>query len=677
MGEKHAILGLLVLCWMAATALTAESAGFEINGNSIEAIVVERDAEDFLQAAAEDLTRCIEKASGVSLPVVEDGGASRGATIQLGRTDLAHETGIKTGHVGVEGYAIVPKGRHLFIQGANPDGTVHGIYGFLHDSLGARWFLPGELGEVIPALSSPLTVRKRRVVPDFSYRFFSGIAGAEGRAWYIRNRLTRSRRDIPYWGFGHNLKHIFPVSKYGKDHPEYYAEINGKRFVPEIGQEEKGQPCFTNPDVIRITVEAARDFFDNNPTATQYSLCANDNTDHCTCPNCAALDLPAVHFYVPAWRTYSDSYFYYVEQVAKEIAQSHPGKTLGCYAYWGTKSIPRSIKRLPDNVVISLTQDTSQHFDPKYRAHDRSFQLGWSGVAAHVSKYDYYSLGWFTPRYFPHLAADDIKFSKKHGILGFYIEACTYRAINAPQLYLASQLLWDADQDPDDLLQEYFTGLYENVSPRMKEFYAVLERKWIKDRVGAWFQGLDTIGERGELDNFDFPAMTEAADLLQQAYAASSGDVRRRVSQIREEFRFSYLIESGYGAATALRGMRLESRADIEHATAAIKTVLSLASQAEKAYRSILMPNPLYQCGWYADGPRFWSRFDQWEDLLWEEIQPQLKGIRDWAEQNPSADASRAMLEALADDLSTIAIRKEPDYRAILINDSHAKPQSR
>ena len=51
-----------------------------------------------------------------------------------------------------EGFVIVCKGDRLLLAGNN-DGPFHGteyaVYDFLR-SLGVRWFMPGEFGEIVP-----------------------------------------------------------------------------------------------------------------------------------------------------------------------------------------------------------------------------------------------------------------------------------------------------------------------------------------------------------------------------------------------------------------------------------------------------------------------------------------------------------------------------------------------
>lgn len=605
-------------------------------------IIVPKGADPIIQAAANDLAAYIEKASGARPSVDYDGSPVDGPAIHIGQTAPTKAAGLLPDDLSDEGYVIVPNGADILIIGRTPDGTVNGVYGFLRDNLGVRWFMPGELWEAVPK-TDPLVVKvaETRSDPDFSFRIWGGGTGTEYQSWLVRNRLTRRRSNIRYFGFGHNLGNIIIPSKHGKEHPEYFAEIDGARILPEKDGPHGGEPCFTNPDVIRLAIEAARAYFDKDPTATQFSLCINDDPRCCNCPNCAKLDSP--YQMSRNGKQYSDSYYYFVTQVANEVAKTHPDKTLGCYAYWPVELPPRHIERLPDNVVIALTQDTSQHFDPKYKAIDRDIYLKWCKVASHMVKYDYYGLGWFTPRYYPHLVADDLKFVRKNGVVGHYCEICPYWIMTGPQLYMAAQLLWDTDQDPDALLDEYFTSLYGNAAPTMKRFYSTLERIWAKERPGRWFQGLEWINT--ELINFDADAMTQAMRLLDKAHAESDGIVRERVDYVRRFFRFSYVIVAGYDAAMSLKEMQLENRADADKSVREMRRVLSLASDAERIYSTTLKVDPLHQTSYYAEGKRFRRKFYEWEDRLANQVVGRLIRLQIWAEKNMQPVEAREFLD--------------------------------
>lgn len=519
-------------------------------GISKSEIVLPDGAGEVLREAARDLQAVLEKVTGMAPSMGSDDGkpTPRGRTaIHVGRTAYARSLNLDPGDVGVEGYRIVTSGRDLFILGGSDSGTSYGVYGLLEDHLGVRWFMPGELFEDVP-VQTTLRVApvNEEVRPHFLHRVFSGIFSLEGTAWERRNRVSRRRPELPYAGFHHALYRIFPVAQYGKTHPEYYALIDGKRLVPESDSVSNGlfgQPCTSNPEVLDITIQAARRYFDERPEAHCFSLGMNDNRNFCLCENCRALDVPGLVFRDRP--VYSDRWFTYVNAVAKALQASHPGKFVGCLAYLNVESPPQRIERLEPNVAIYLTQDTSQHLDPAYRDKDREFILSWVKKCDHVCKYDYYGLGWMLPRYCPHLIADDIKFQHQAGVRGFYAEAYPHWASFGPHVYLAAKLWWNADQDAEKLLSEFFERLFRGAASEMRAFYDKLEEVWMRPREGRWFQGLR--GLHDQVPCYTVSDIDALEALLNRAYKACRDPlVRLRVDYIRRWFPFPATLVRGW-----------------------------------------------------------------------------------------------------------------------------------
>ncbi|OGG52983.1 MAG: hypothetical protein A3F84_19235 [Candidatus Handelsmanbacteria bacterium RIFCSPLOWO2_12_FULL_64_10] len=530
---------------MASKTLTLSDRG-EIK----TALVLPDGAGEVLREAAADLQSVLEKMTGVAPPMGSDDGklAPSGRTaIHVGRTACARSLNLDAGDVGVEGYRITTSGRDLFILGGSDSGTSYGVYGLLEDHLGVRWFMPGELFEDVPVQTTlRIAPIHEEVRPHFLHRVFSGIFSLEGAAWERRNRVSRRRPELPYAGFHHALYRIFPVARYGKTHPEYYALIDGQRLIPEsdgVSNARFGQPCTSNPEVVEITVQAARSYFDEHPEAHCFSLGMNDNRNFCLCEGCRALDVPGLVFRDRP--VYSDRWFTYVNAVAKALQATHPGKFVGCLAYINVESPPQRIARLEPNVAIYLTQDTPQHLDPAYRDKDREFILSWVKKCDHVCKYDYYGLGWMLPRYCPHLIADDIRFQHSAGVRGFYAEAYPHWASFGPHVYLASKLWWNADRDAERLLSEFFERLFRGAAGEMRAFYDKMEEVWMRPREGRWFQGLR--GLHDQIPCYTVEDVDALEALLGRAYRASRDPlVRLRIDYVRRWFPFPATLVRGW-----------------------------------------------------------------------------------------------------------------------------------
>lgn len=602
--------------------------GLVLEGKPRAAVILPDGASQVLQAAAEDLVRVIEKMSGARLPLVADEAqTSLPVRIRLGSSQAA-ALGIPLDGVGLEGHRVRRVRNRLVIAGVTDEGTAHGIYTLLQDSLGVRWLMPGDMWEIVP---------RRKTVsvnfwggarnPSFLYRVYSGVTDPR---WCARNRLTYDASRLPYYGHGHNLKNIIKPSLYGKKHPEYFAEIGGKRFVPASDSDERSQPCFTNPDVIRITVQAARAFFDSHPERTTFSLCTNDNMDYCTCAKCSALDAPPRMYRNEP--VHSDSYFYFVSQVAKEVAKSHPDRYLACYAYWGTDSIPRRIRRLPENVAIMLTQDTSQHFDPAYRKEDRAILSRWTKVAAHVGKYDYYGLGWLTPRCFPTLAGADLRFCRQQGVVGIYNEVYPYWAITGPMVWLSAQMMWNAEADPAALLEEFVRlAFFGRACVYMRAFYQTLEEIWCQPRGGMWFQGLDKM--RYETATASGPLMKRAWALVEDASKRALGEAGARVAYVRSGFEMSYLLATIHDDARSLAEKTIEQEIHVHQVLQGALDVLGRLDEPMRSFEKHVRDDPAYAHVYFRPD-RFPHKMQTWREEIGELLGIALRRALIWARGN-------------------------------------------
>ena len=136
------LLALLVLlAALPATAAPGTTALVEA-GRSDYRIVVPANAIPSEQHAASELQSFLKQISGVELPIVTDAEPLPARAILLGRN--AHleriRAGIDFARLGQEGFTLRTVGPHLVIAGGRPRGTLYGVYTFLEEHLGCRWF---------------------------------------------------------------------------------------------------------------------------------------------------------------------------------------------------------------------------------------------------------------------------------------------------------------------------------------------------------------------------------------------------------------------------------------------------------------------------------------------------------------------------------------------------------
>ena len=102
--------------------------------------------------------------------------------------------------------------------------------------------------------------------------------------------------------------------KYFKQHPEWFALVNGKR----MGQ--GAQLCLTNPEMRKVFLQNVLAELKKHKDPRFISVTQNDNDNHCQCANCLAMDKK---FGGPSG-TMLDFANYIAENLEKDYPNLHP-----------------------------------------------------------------------------------------------------------------------------------------------------------------------------------------------------------------------------------------------------------------------------------------------------------------------------------------------------------------
>ena len=116
------------------------------NGRTAYRIVVPAGADVSTKAVAEDFAGILNEITGATFPVVTDETEAESSEIIVGRDNARRKTldlADMPEDFAQGEYEIRTAGDHLVIEGGPPRGTINGMYGFLQDHLGCRWFTPG------------------------------------------------------------------------------------------------------------------------------------------------------------------------------------------------------------------------------------------------------------------------------------------------------------------------------------------------------------------------------------------------------------------------------------------------------------------------------------------------------------------------------------------------------
>ena len=162
------------------------------NGKSEFQIVISKSASLSEQRAANELQMFLEQICDARLPIVTDEAPMREHEIILGDNTHFRSTGINVdfAELGNEGFVIRTAPPHLIIAGGRQRGTMYGVYAFLEEQLGCRWFTS--------TVSRIPRIRRLEIgpiddcqIPPLEYREVF-IFDALDADWSARNRLNSS-----------------------------------------------------------------------------------------------------------------------------------------------------------------------------------------------------------------------------------------------------------------------------------------------------------------------------------------------------------------------------------------------------------------------------------------------------------------------------------------------------
>ena len=529
---KNRLIGVLIISFavICFSLVNAEAMVIVEKGIPRAKIVIAQQPTRTAEYAAKEFRDYIRKISGAELQIERAGGYTglRGDInyVFVGPSIYTKNLGIRVDNLKPDGFRIVSGNNWLALVGRDykgkpvypygETGSLYAVYNFLKDFLGVRWFMPGEIGEVVPKQQT-ITVKtvNYKKEPDFTYRRLYSLFYSPDPAdavWYKRLGFGGAWNvDInhSFWRF----YRAHPDYKY--KYPEIFSLVDGKRQTETPPEREKrwgeGNFDLSNPLTLRLWVKHIREYFNKYPERKIYPVVPNDvmyikgwSQD---ARSRAQYDLDK-----PFDAQYSNYVWKFVNDVAREVYKTHPDRWIGGLAYEQYREPPSRIDKLSPNVAVMITKRRCNYWDRDYRKRMNLFIDEWKKKASRIYIWEYYNYYFREPfkmQYpldgipviFSHVISEDLKRLK--GISGGeFIEAETSAWREKGQVrrgrtrksnerrfsdkgklhlmfYLTGSLLWDADQDVDELLDDYYTKFYGPASEEMKKFFTRAEELWM------------------------------------------------------------------------------------------------------------------------------------------------------------------------------------------------------
>jgi hypothetical protein len=446
--------------------------------------------------AAAELRKYIEKMSGASLPVVTDEAPPSGPLVLVGRSRMTERiSGLaipsgRTKDLREEGFAIRASGDRLVLAGNDEPpylGTRYAVVELLH-RLGVRWFLPGEIGEVVPRSAdvsvSPLDLVER---PSFPLRNFWEHArdrmGEECAEWKVHNKMNPTAQDafgVPGDG---SITNFLPADQGA--HPDWFAlDRDGKRL--------KDHPCTTSEGMIAAVTERVKARARKGEKVTAFAPV--DGNPRCWCGRCAAIGNGFDGYGsndrdpVPE-ASASNEWFHFVGRILAEVNREFPDHIVATNGYANRDIPPELPPEVPFNPAKTLTVMFANicactihaYDDPKCWQMRRQGQMvrRWCTLSDKVWIYDYnYTMlvGKGTPTPMVHRIRRNIPLLSEWGLIGFHDqEESDWSHCGVPTRIVRARLEWDVRADVDAVLRDYFEKWFGPAAGPMAEYHGALE----------------------------------------------------------------------------------------------------------------------------------------------------------------------------------------------------------
>lgn len=378
---------------------------------------------------------------------------------------------------------VAASGEPLVLWGFDERGSLNSVCGFLR-KLGVRWYMPGELGEVVPSLPTiALPQIDETVRPDFPVRRFNirfGVHGRETAMWAMRLGI----RDPHGLQIAHGMTTMTDRPEILEAHPEWFALYGGKRH--NQAEVKNNQLCYSSEELFRETVRYARAQLDHYGYAAVSVMPPDGYVAMCQCPLCEGKDTPERDHR----GRLSDYVWDFVNRVAKEVGKTHPDRFISNCAY-GTYTLPPlAVEKLEPNVLVCIVggrRPTNNR--PEQQAEMRRLREAWLAKTDNpimvFENYPFTDRGFYLPAFVPHAMGESVNATK--GVSqgediwlsvrqDFHETAIGF---NHFLVYFTARMYWGGkDQDVDAMFREYCRLFYGPAEREMLAFFQYCETHW-------------------------------------------------------------------------------------------------------------------------------------------------------------------------------------------------------
>lgn len=441
--------------------------------------------------------------------------------------------------------------KQLIITGKTDRGTLNGVFEFLERFIKVQWLSPDFV------VRTPINY----FFPGIDHQYNPPFAFTEVgycSLWPETGQEYRRAHHFPPEippgpSNAHTFYVLLPPDQYFDKHPEYYAQIDGKRVAVRGDWRQEnvrrgqagqiGQLCCGNPATAEAVLQSLISLINADPKTADPEIIARRNAlcpfpdkkiwsvsqmdwlRPCQCPLCREIDARE--------ESPMGSLLTMVNYVAEGLEKAFPeaGYKVHTLAYQYSRKPPKTL-RPRENVIMQVCDfecDFARPLDDPQSPVNAAFVQDlsdWSRLTEELYVLDYVANLDSGQRPHPNLQVlqPNIQCFDQYNVKGIYAHAVEppswpFSECDVLRSYMLSEFLWDPDMPYPAVLENFAKPYYGAAAPKIKE-YLELMSAFVRDN-GVY------LNASAPPYWWNYDLVVKAESLFQEALTAPIGDKER------------------------------------------------------------------------------------------------------------------------------------------------------
>ncbi len=377
---------------------------------------------------------------------------------------------------GLFGFRVVTDERKgVGLYGESEVGTSYAIYELLH-LLGCRWYMPTDLGEVVPERSTlTVPVMDTKVAPATTWRWrYSG-----GADFNRRNRLSGEQGPVVWLAQGDGSFQRFFTKADVEAHPEWSHDGYIRLVHPEVAEHIATQ--------IIAQLDAAYKPMRQYGLRPGYSIVPSDGQVPTEDPMARPHDPdPRVWESAAGRWSVTDRCMLLHKRIADRVRAKYPDVAFGDQAYVN-KSLPPAKQPVPSDFRIVICPiDFNRHHPMDWTNHPNEYWLrdlvqGWNKAGARINAYWYgINLAEISaPCPFITKWGHDLAILLENGLDEWGPEYMNGWESMMPGFYLSIRMTFHAEEKPEAILAELWPKFYGAAAEPMRRYWTGIDQAYL------------------------------------------------------------------------------------------------------------------------------------------------------------------------------------------------------